>query len=142
MQVGLEPSWLEPNWQMYIGVHSTLEPLQCVTLLTKAGQLDMKLGSSDRVDDLFRQGAAGLRFVHETLPPQGLPKVTGQVYFQVVPEPKNPEWANVRKSLSLALRVNENLIVGSIQNQPRLTIKAGGGTVTMQFSLYVLPQKK
>jgi type VI secretion system protein ImpJ len=142
MQVGLEPGWLEPDWRMFIGVQSNLEAAQCVTLLTKAGQLDMKVGSSDRVEDLFRQGAAGLRFAAEQVPPPGLPKIPGQVYFQVVHDAKNPEWLNVKKSLMLALRLNENLIVGSVQNQRRITIKAGGRNVAMQFSLYVLPSKK
>jgi type VI secretion system protein ImpJ len=142
MQVGLEPSWLEPSWQMFIGVQSSLEPAQSVALLTKAGQLDMKLGSSDRVEELYRQGAAGLRFSAETLPPQMLPKVPGQVYFRVAADTKNPEWLNVKKSLTLALRLNENLIVGSIQNQRRLTVKAAGKNVSMQFSLYLLPQPK
>lgn len=142
MQVGLEPAWLEPTWQMFIGVQSNLEAAQCVTLLTKAGQLDMKIGSSDRVEDLFRQGAAGLRFGAEQVPPPGLPKIPGQVYFQVVPDPKNPEWLNVKKSLMLALRLNENLIVGSVQNQRRITIKTAGRQIAMQFSLYVSPSRK
>jgi type VI secretion system protein ImpJ len=141
MQVGLEPAWLEPNWQMYIGVQSNVEALQCVTLLTKAGQLDMKVGSSDRVEDLFRQGVAGLRFAAEQHTPPGLPKIPGQVYFQVIGDPKNPEWLNVKKTLMLALRLNENMIVGNIQNQRRLTVKVAGRTVTMQFSLFVLPKK-
>jgi type VI secretion system protein ImpJ len=142
MQVGLEPAWLEPSWQMFIGVQSSLEAGQCVSLLTKAGQLDMKVGSSDRVEELFCQGAAGLRFAAEALPAAGLPKVTGQVYFRVVQDPKNPEWQHVKKSLLLAFRLNENLIVGSVQNERRITIKAGGRNVAMQFSLYVLPSKK
>jgi type VI secretion system protein ImpJ len=141
MQCSLEPAWLDPAWQMYIGVQSNLEAMQSVSLLTKAGQLDMKLGSSDRVEDLYRSGGAGLRFVAEPLPPQMLPKVPGQVYFQVTQDPKNPEWLNIKKSLMLALRLNENLIVGSIQNQRRLTIKSAGRNVTMQFSLYMLPPK-
>jgi type VI secretion system protein ImpJ len=142
MQCSLEPAWLDPSWQMFLGVQSNLEAMQCVGLLTKAGQLDMKLGSSDRVEDLFRQGAAGLRFVAEQLPPQALPKVPGQVYFQVTQDPKNPEWLHVKNSLMLALRLNENLIVGNIQNERRLVVKAAGRNVTMQFSLYMLPRKK
>jgi len=142
MQVELEPAWLDPANPMYIGVQSSLEALQCVTLLTKAGQLDMKIGSSDRVEELYRQGLGGLRFVAEQLHPPSLPKVAGQVYFQVTQDPKNPEWVNLKKTLVLALRLNEHMIVGNIQNQRRLTIKAGGRTVTMQFTLYVLPAKK
>jgi hypothetical protein len=91
---------------------------------------------------LFQKGSAGLRFVHEQIHPAGLPKVQGQLYFQVIPDLKNPEWLALKKSLKLALRFNENLIVGSIQNQPRLTIKTAGRNVTVQFSLYVLPEKK
>src|SRR5262249_21954724 len=50
MQVTLEPSWLESVWAMYIGVQSPLDGEDLVRLLTKPGQLDMKVGSSDRVD--------------------------------------------------------------------------------------------
>src|SRR5262249_34964002 len=56
MQVSLEPSWLESVWQMFIGVQSPLSSEECIRLLTKPGQLDMKIGSSDRVDDIFRLG--------------------------------------------------------------------------------------
>ncbi len=142
MQVALEPSWFAESWQVFIGVQSLLEPEQCVTMLTKPGQLDMKVGSSDRVEALFRQGSSGLRFVHVAVPPQALPKIAGQVYFQVAWDPKDPEWQNVQKTLTLALRLNEKLLVGSIQNQRRLTVKAGIKNVTMQFTLYVLPVKK
>ncbi|MSU78442.1 MAG: type VI secretion system baseplate subunit TssK [Gemmataceae bacterium] len=138
MQVGLEPSWLSASSQIYIGVQSTLDPVQCVNMLADAGQLDMKVGSSDRVEELFRKGAAGLRFEAEELPPQELPKVAGQMYFRLIQDTKDPEWLNLKKSLTLALRLNENLIVGSIQNQRRLTIRVDGRNVAMQFSLFVL----
>jgi type VI secretion system protein ImpJ len=142
MQVGLEVAWLEPSAQIFIGVQSTLDPLHCVSLLTKAGQLDMKVGASDRVEDLFRQGTPGLRFMAEQLPPKELPQVAGQIYFRIDQDPKNPEWIAVKRTLSMALRLNENSIVGTIQNQRRLTIKVGGRNVTMQFFLYVLPAKR
>ncbi len=142
MQVGLEPAWLDTAAQLFIGVQSTLDPLQCTSLLTDSGQLDMKVGSSDRVEELFRRGAPGLRFAAEELPPQELPRVVGQVYFRVIQDPKDAEWLNLKKSLTLALRLNENLIVGSIQNQRRLTIRVDGTNVTMQFSVFVLPGKK
>ena len=142
MQVALEPSWFDASWQVFIGVQSLLEPEQCVAMLTKPGQLDMKVGSSDRVEELFRRALPGLRFVHVAVPPQALPKIPGQIYFQVAWDPKDPEWQSVQKTLTLALRLNENLLVGSIQNQRRLTVKAGIKNVTMQFTLYVLPAKK
>ncbi len=141
MQCSLEPAWMDPAWQMFIGVQSNLEPVECVDLMTKAGQLDMKLGSSDRVENLFRRGGTGLPFVAEHLPPQALPRVSGQVYFEVTQDPMNPEWLNVKNSLMLALRLNENLIVGNIQNERRLTVRTAGRNVSVQFSLYMLPRK-
>ncbi len=142
MQVGMEPAWLDPSSKVYIGVQTTLEAAECVTLLTEPGQLDMKVGSSDRVDDLFRLGSPGLRFLAAEHPAQELPKLAGQLYFQVIQDAKDPEWLNVRKTLTLALRLNENRIVGTIQGQRRLTIKVGGRHVGMQFSLYVVPAKR
>ena len=70
MQVALEPAWLESVWEMYIGVQSPLDADECIRLLTKPGQLDMKVGSSDRVDTIFRMGLAGLRFAHSQNPPR------------------------------------------------------------------------
>jgi type VI secretion system protein ImpJ len=138
MQVALEPAWLEAAWQMYVGVHSPLSPEECVRLLTKPGQLDMKIGSSDRVDDIFRLGQRGLIFSHSPLPPRALPSSAGLIYFQVNRESQLEEWQNVQKSLTLAIRLNENRIEGNIQGQRVLKIKTAGQTITLQFTLYVV----
>ena len=59
---------------MYIGVQSPLDADECVELLTDSGQLDMKVGSSDRVETIYRH-----RFRRAALqriaphPPQSLP---------------------------------------------------------------------
>src|SRR5207249_2862630 len=132
MQVSLEPSWLESIWQMFVGVQSPLSTEEVIRLLTRSGQLDMKIGSSERVDDIFRLGEAGLRFAHSPRPPRALPQVPGLVYFQVNRESQLQEWQKVQKSLTMAIRLNENLIVGNIQGQRVLTIKNGGQTTTMQ----------
>jgi type VI secretion system protein ImpJ len=140
MQVSLEPAWLESAWNMFIGVQSPLETEECIRLLTKPGQLDMKVGSSDRVDSMFRLGQAGLRFAHSPRPPRALPALPGQIYFQLNRETQAADWQNVQKSLSLALRLNEKLIAGNIQGQRVLTIRTGNQTATLQFTLYVVPQ--
>jgi type VI secretion system protein ImpJ len=140
LQVALEPAWLEATWRMYIGVQGKLDAEECVRLLTKPGQLDMKVGSSDRVDALFRMGQAGLRFAHAPRPPRALPSVPGLAYFEVNRDPAGGEWQYVQRSLTLALRLNENLITGNIQGQRVLTIKTGGHTTTLQFTLYLVPQ--
>jgi type VI secretion system protein ImpJ len=138
MQVSLEPAWLESVWDMYISVDSTLDPEECIRLLTRPGQLDMKVGSSDRVDAIYRLGAAGLRFTHSPHPPRVLPSHPGLIYFQINRESQQSEWQNVQRSLTLAIRLNENLIAGDIQGQRVLAIKTGGQTTTLQFTLYVV----
>lgn len=140
MQVSLEPSWLEPVWQMFVGVQSppTMSTEEVIRLLTRAGQLDMKIGSSERVDDIYRLGEAGLRFAHSPRPPRALPTPPGLVYFQINRESQQQEWQKVQRSLTMAIRLNENLIVGNIQGQRILTIRTGGQTTTMQFTLYVV----
>jgi type VI secretion system protein ImpJ len=140
MQVALEPAWMEPSWQMFIGVQGSLEPEETIRLLTVAGHLDMKIGSSDRVDTIFRLGQAGLRFEHFPRPPRALPANANLVFFQVSRDSRQSEWQNVQKSLTLALRLNENRIVGNIQGQRVLNIKIGNQTCTMQFTLYLVPQ--
>jgi type VI secretion system protein ImpJ len=138
MQVSLEPAWLESVWDMYISADSPLDPEESIRLLTRPGQLDMKVGSSDRVDAIYRMGAAGLRFAHSPHPPRVLPSHPGLIYFQINRESQQAEWQNVQRSLTLAIRLNENLIAGDIQGQRVLTIKTGGQTTTFQFTLYVV----
>jgi type VI secretion system protein ImpJ len=143
MQVTLEPVWLEPAWQMFLGVRSPLSGEECVRLLTKAGQLDMKVGSSDRVDQIFTKGAAGLRFTPCPRPPRALPSAEELTYFQIDRDSNQSEWQYVAKSLSLAIRFNEKLIEGNIQGERelKLKVKTGGGqTATLQVTLYVVSQ--
>jgi type VI secretion system protein ImpJ len=143
MQVALEPSWLESINQMFVRVKTTLQAEECVRLLTKPGQLDMKIGSSDRVDEIFERGMAGLRFAHSPRPPRALPSAPGLIYFQVDRASQREEWQNVQKALTLAIRLNANRILGDIQGQRVLTTKASNNqTASLQFSLYVLPQEQ
>jgi type VI secretion system protein ImpJ len=139
MQVALEPLWLESGWQMFIGVESPLEAEETVRLLTRPGQLDMKVGSSDRVDAIFRLGQAGMKFTHAAQRPAALPQRPGLNYFQINREAQHAEWLNVQKSLTLAIRLNETRIAGNIQDQRALTINMGGGqTTTLAFTLFVV----
>jgi type VI secretion system protein ImpJ len=140
MRVTLEPAWLEPAWQMFVGIKSQLSNEDCIRLVTRAGHqgLDMKIGSTERVDEIFRLGEAGLKFAHSVRPPRALPQIPGLVYFQVNRESQQQEWARVQKSLSVGVRLNEKLIVGDIQGQRTLRIKSGSQSTTMELTLYVV----
>ncbi len=142
MQVAIEPKWLEPAYVMFLGVRSPLGSEEIVRLLTQAGRLDMKVGSSERVDQIFAKGAAGLKFNPSPRPPRALPSATDLTYFQIDRDSTPAEWQFVEKSLSLAIRFNEKLIEGNIQGERelKLKIKTGGGqTATIQVTLYVVP---
>jgi type VI secretion system protein ImpJ len=136
MQVTLEPAWLEAAWQMFVGVQSPLPPDQCVGLFTTPGVLDMKIGSSDRVDRIFEVGTSGLKFSHRAQP-RSLPAVQGLIYFQVDRDSQPAEWQHVQRSLTLAVRLNEHRIAGNIQGEQTLTIKHSGQTFPLRFTLYV-----
>jgi type VI secretion system protein ImpJ len=142
MQVTLEPAWLEASWQLFVGVQSPLGSEECIRLLTRSVGLDMKIGSSERVDEIFRLGEAGLKFAHSPRPPRALPQSQGLVYFQVNRDSPQQEWARVQRSLTLAVRMNEKLIDGDIQGQRVLRIKSGSQITTMQLTLYVVPGEK
>jgi type VI secretion system protein ImpJ len=142
MQVAMEPRWFEAAYQVFVGVQSTIAPQDCVRLLTVGG-LDMKLGSSERVDEIFRRGQAGLRFEHTPNPPRALPSVQNMVYLQVNRSSELEEWQNVQRTLTIAIRLNERLIAGNIEGQRVLTIKTTGpGATKMQFTLFIIRQEK
>lgn len=141
MQVTMEPAWLEPAWQMFVGVQSTLSVDDCVKLLTREGGLDMKIGSSGRVDDIFKRGLRGLMFTHTPQPPRALPSKPGLVYFQVDRRSQQEEWQYVQKELTLAIRLNERRIAGNIQGEKILTVKTADKTTTLQLTLFLVPQE-
>src|SRR5205823_3848205 len=114
-------------------------------LLTKPGKLDMKIGSAERVDDIFEYGAAGLKFTPSARPPRALPLRPGLVYLQISRESQQQEWKHVQQSRTLAFRLNRGLVVlnpqGSIQGQRELRIKTGTQTTTMRFTLFLVPRE-
>jgi type VI secretion system ImpA family protein len=135
MQVTLQQRWLLAQWQMFAGVKSPLPDDECVDLLTK-GQLDMKIGSADKVERIFQMGLPGLKMAHCPQPPRGLPNQPGLIYFQV--SRNSEEWASAQQSLTLAIRINENRIAGDVQGNRTLTVRrANGQTTTMEFALYL-----
>jgi type VI secretion system protein ImpJ len=146
MQVALESAWLESGWQMFLGVRAGVTSEECVKMLTRPERLGMKIGSSDRVDTIFTRGQEGLKFTPAPRPPRDLPAPAAgppsQTYFEVSRESSTNEWAHVVKAKTLAIRVAEQDVVGSIDGQRTLTIRTGGQTNTFTFTLYLVPTTK
>jgi type VI secretion system protein ImpJ len=139
MQVALESTWLEPGWRLFIGVHSGLDDRVCTDILTRPGQLNMKIGSSDRVDEIFTEGHSGMRFSQVPRPPAMLPADSGMTYFQIQRETQDQEWAQVQRSLQLAMRLRQELVLGNIDGKHRLTVRTGEKTATFEFTLFAIP---
>ena len=140
MRVTLEPAWLESGWQMFLGVKANVSQEECVKMLTRPERLGLKIGSSDRVDTIFTKGQEGLRFTHAPYPPRDLPSAPNLTFFEVSRESSSNEWAAVQKAKTLAIRLLERDVVGSIDGQRDLTIKTGAQTSTFSFTLYLIPR--
>jgi type VI secretion system protein ImpJ len=137
LRVGIEPAWLAPAAQVLVGVESPLAPAESARLLT--GKLNMKIGAFERVDEIFRLGLRGLEFVPVPHPPRVLPASAHLVYFQVSRDASREEWDHVARTYNLAVRLNERLIVGTLDGLAEVTIQADGRPTTMRFTLYVVP---
>lgn len=140
----LESAWLDSGWEMYIGVQTPprLDRDECVRILTDSQQLDMKVGSAQRAESIYRARLPGLRFTHEPHPTPTLPKRAGLIYFQVDRDSEPLEWQYVLDSRSLAIRLNESSIMGNIQDQTSLTISLPGDQqIGMEFTLFVVPRQ-
>jgi type VI secretion system protein ImpJ len=142
MRVTLESEWLESGWQMYLGVRANVSQEECVKMLTRPERLGLKIGSSDRVDTIFTKGQEGLRFKHAPLPPRDLPSEPNLTYFEVSRESATNEWAHVQKMKTLAVRIQERDVIGSIDGQENLTIKTGNQSTTFSLTLYLVPAVK
>jgi type VI secretion system protein ImpJ len=146
MQVALEPAWLESGWQMFLGVRAGVTSEECLKMITRPERLGMKIGSSDRVDTIFTKGQEGLRFTPCPRPPRALPAAVAgppsMTYFEVSRDSATNEWAHVTKAKTLAIRVSEQDVVGTIDGQHTLTIRTGGQTNTFTFTLYLVPPAK
>ncbi len=140
MQVTLQPSWLEPAWKMYVGIKSNLPTPDVVRKFTMQGEMDMKIGSAENVDEIFRRGGQGLSFSPQTNPPVALPSEQGLAFFEINRDSQQQEeWNFVRRSLILAIRLNSTRIDGGIDGQKTLRLKVGGHS--FETTLYVLKSK-
>jgi type VI secretion system protein ImpJ len=141
MKVKIDREWLAPACQMLVGVESPVPAADCVKLLA----VDMKIAALERVDEVYKDGGRGLKFVHEkgghpVLPATASRKGHNLVYFRVTHEGgAEDEWEHVNRTYNLAVKLNPRHLVGSLDRRPSLTIQAADGRpVTLWFSLYVV----
>ncbi len=140
LKVELSPGWLEQEQLILIGVRSSMESDDLEQLLTAGRQL--KIGSAARANDLFLQGAAGLRLRRVGHPPRALPLAADTSYYKLERETAAREWQEVVRSKSLAARFAEQLVVDHMPDGHTLVIDHLGRNCTLAMSLFALPQTK
>jgi type VI secretion system protein ImpJ len=139
MQVTLEPKWLHPSWEWFVGVHrGNLTEIECRELLNP-GQLDWKLGSTRQVDLMFQHGVPGLRLNPLPRAPTALPG-GDWVYYHVSRE--GAAWQDVQSSQTLAMRLRDELVQNrdSLQGSRDLVVLSRGKQATLQFALFAVPK--
>jgi type VI secretion system protein ImpJ len=139
MRVEMEEPWLAPGWSMYVGVESNLQSGEVIALLT-SGQMNMKIASSDRVEEVYARGLRGMEFRHELQPPRVLPMTKTNTYFVI--NRSQDEWPFVLRTRKLALRLNERLLDGDLEGKRQVLIRGQAGRQpVMRFTLYIVPPR-
>ncbi|HVW01580.1 MAG TPA: type VI secretion system baseplate subunit TssK [Planctomycetaceae bacterium] len=136
MQVRLEREWLTPGWAFYMGVESTLSFTDVDRMLTD--RLDLKVGSSDLVENIYRGGRGGVKARPEAAPPRAFPG-RGWTYWKL--DRGTEAWQAVEKTLNLAIRFNEKQVVGGIDGEHTIQVRTDDGQlVALSFALFAMPQ--
>ena len=135
MQVRLDREWLGPTWAFYIGVESRLAFHEIDRLLMR--DLDLKVGSSEEVDTIYRRRRAGVRLTAEPEPPRDFPG-TNWTYWKV--DRGSDAWEAVEHTLNLGIRFNEKQVVGQIDGEQKVQMKGeDGDLIGLTFALYAIP---
>ena len=139
MQVDMESKWLGPDWDLYVGIKVENAPLKVARdLLVRPGYIDLKMGSSERVDDMFAHRAEGVRFTQLEQVPRALPLSNDWIYYEVIRN--SPEWQHVFNSKTLALRFNERLIESpeELHGKNKLIVNVQQRKVGMELSVFAV----
>jgi type VI secretion system protein ImpJ len=133
LHVALEPAWLGSVRALYLGVETELTDEECAQLLRS---LDMKLGSSARVEQIFVRAQRGLRLVQVVRPPRPLPHRPGIIYYQIERDPVY--WRDVAESGSLAAWMNLADVVFQGDRVLKVVPPWGTRPTHLQFALYIV----
>jgi len=133
LHVALEPAWLATGRGLYLGVETELTDDECVQLLRS---LDMKLGSSARVEQIFGKARRGLRLVPVVHPPRPLPPGPGIIYYQIERDPVY--WRDVTDSGSLAAWMNLADVIFKGDRVLKVVPPWGTRPTHLQFALYIV----
>ena len=138
LQVSLKPKWFDSNWDMYMGINHGKTPRNDFLRMVQHRSIDWKIASSDRVESVFRNREAGLKFEVVQNPPRELPKSSGWLYCSIPTQ--SPEWQHVERTHNLSLRFNEEQInnLAELEGQRRIVIAAQGQPIALEFAMFAV----
>ncbi|TWU31939.1 type VI secretion system baseplate subunit TssK [Novipirellula artificiosorum] len=141
LEVSLSQKWLGRDWEWYIGVqHQQISAQEIRELLSPKG-LDWKLGSSEKVDYMFKFRVPGL-MIEETSAPRVLPQGSNWIFYKVKRSGLIWDQLQSQDTPTLGARFNENLIenLDTLQGQKDLHINANNICGIIRLSLFAVPQ--
>jgi type VI secretion system protein ImpJ len=133
LQVSLEPGWLGSTRTLFLGVETELGDDDCEQLLRS---MDMKLGSTSRVEQIFKQALRGLKLAPTARPPRALPAGSGIVYYQI--ERDQVFWRDVADTCSMAIRMNVARAAFQSDRMLSVALPKSSKTTNLQFALFVI----
>lgn len=142
MQTSLEPKWFHSTWDWFVGVNKgELTSEECRDLLSP-GQLDWKFGSGRQVEELFQRRAEGLTLEPLDRAVRALPSDSDWLYYRI-PRSSSPAWQDVQATQTLAMRLRDSLILNQsdLQGERRIIVSYLGKSVSLEFSLFAVPQQ-
>lgn len=142
LEVEIDEDWFGTDWDWYIGVqHLKINAQQCRDLL-KPGRLYWKLGSSGKVDFMYRLSVPGLeKQLEERMPPRALPQSDNWLFYSV--KHGGPIWDQIKAQSppTLAARFNEEFITNldTLHGQKDLHFDTRDLNGTLRLSLFAVP---
>jgi type VI secretion system protein ImpJ len=139
MQAEFQPEWLEETWGLYLAVLADdLSATECADILGSA-YLNLKIGSSERIEPIFRGNRPGVRYtlLSSQSQPRLLPNERGRYYLEI--EESGEEWTPVLIARRLAIMIGTDLVRGEKgRDSTRLEIEWRNRRIRLGFRLYAL----
>jgi type VI secretion system protein ImpJ len=143
MRVRMDEEWFTHKWRFLIGINSSLGARDVRTLFKdQKDGLDLKVGASDDVDQIFRDGFDGIPLVPEDDPPHEL-RSSRWTYWNV--DRNSHDWKNVTKSHQLGIRFKEkdrdHDLEGKVDGDTKVRLKERktGEITELKLALFAMP---
>jgi type VI secretion system protein ImpJ len=139
MQVSLEPKWLNPTWDWYVGVHrGNITEMECRELLNP-GTTGLEAGKQPAGGPDVPAWRAGT--ATEPAPPGPECSARGRMDLLSC-DPRRSGLAGRSTSQTLAMRLRDELVQHRelLEGSRDLTVSSRGKQATLQFALFAVPK--